>query len=115
MPEIWPDTLPKCFLVGTEQEQPGDTRIRSAPEAGPAKQRPRSTAAVDMLSGTMKMSAAQWETLKTFGKVTLMQWSLPFLFPDEAGALVRFGESIPGATKVAGTVRTVPLQLEVLP
>jgi hypothetical protein len=115
VPEVWPSDLPKCFILGSEQEQPGDMRLRSAPDVGPAKQRPRSTAAVDLLSGSMKLTEAQWEILKAFGKTTLAGWSLPFLFPDADGRLARFGESVPSATKVAGTVRTIQMQLEILP
>lgn len=121
MAEVWPATLPQCFITDTVTWQLGDGRLRTPMEAGPAKSRRRSSAVSDHLSGQMKLSAAQWADLKTFVRTTV-QDSDTFTFPDPDGGgasgtdlLVRFGESEPGAARLGRGFWMVSLDLEVLP
>jgi hypothetical protein len=60
------------------------------------------------------MTTAQWELLKTFGKVTLAGWALPFLFPDNTGDLMRFGDELPKASRAGPGKWIVSVQFEVL-
>lgn len=117
MAEEWPSTLPQCFLGGTVAWQLGDGRLRTPMEAGPAKSRLRTSAVSDVLTGQMKLSAAQWLDLKLFVKTTLLETDT-FTFPDpdggSGGILVRLADGMPGAQRM-GRVWLVSLQLEVLP
>lgn len=114
MPEIWDPTLPRCFVMGAT-EQPGDPRLRSQTDTGPAKVRRRSSAVAGQRAGIMKMTPAQWDALLVFGETTLQGWADPFLFPDADGDLVRFGETLPSRTSVAAGALNVAIELEVLP
>lgn len=121
MTDAWPGTLPQVMLVEGFQQGVGDTRIRANPETGPAQVRPRSSANIDPLKVSMNMTTAQWAALKTFGRTTLLRWSLPFTFPDPDGGsalLVRFGANLPSRGPLSPHVPDmwrVALDLEVLP
>jgi len=119
MAEVWPSTLPQCFLADTVSWQLGDGRLRTTMEAGPAKARRRTSAVSDRLAGDMKMTTIQWEDLKTFVKTTLQE-SDAFTFPNPDGGsgtdlLVRLGDNEPGAVRVGRGFWIVTLDLEVLP
>lgn len=121
MAELWPSTLPRCMIPSSVSWQVGDGRLRTPVEAGPAKQRRRTSAVSDRLSGQMKMTKEQWADLKDFVSVTL-QGSDPFLFADPDGGgstgddmLVRFADSMPKAERLGRSYWLVTLDLEVLP
>jgi hypothetical protein len=114
VPEVWPTTLPRCFNLGSN-EQPGDPRIRSQTDIGPAKVRRRSSSAVSQRSGVMTMTLAQWDALQVFGDVNLGGWVEPFLFPEIGGDLVRFGDELPSRTNATARSVSVSITLEVLP
>lgn len=119
MAELWPETLPQCFIEGSVAWQLGDGRLRTAMDAGPAKSRLRTSAVSDVLIGTMKFTAAQWVDFKEFVSITILR-SDPFLFPnpDDAASgselLVRFGDSLPAGARTRGYY-VAQLELEVLP
>lgn len=119
MAELWPSTLPQCFLGDSVSWQVGDGRLRTQMEAGPAKSRRRTSAVSDRLTGQMLLTTAQWDELKTFVKTTLLE-SDTFTFPHPDGGsgtdlLVRFGDSQPGAVRIGRGRYVATLDLEVLP
>ncbi|MCP4307216.1 MAG: hypothetical protein GY788_20570 [bacterium] len=117
MADAWPASLPQSFLRGTIDNALGDSILRSRMGGGPDKVRSRSSAAPDPLSGTMSMTTAQWGTLDTFFKVTLINGSLPMMFPDPDGGsdlLVRFAGP-PHRNKRGPNDHRVALNLEVMP
>jgi hypothetical protein len=64
----WPVSLPQSPLVNGYDEQFPKMGLRSSMDAGPAKQRRRSTAAVTPISIRLALTNAQVETLLTFWK-----------------------------------------------
>lgn len=115
MADAWPGTLPCEFTMESRSEGMGDGRIRHQPDRGPAIVRLGSSAAPNALTGQMSMTAAQWATLRTFVQTTLIGGSLPFLFPDSSGDLVRFGERLPARRRMTGSTFIVDITLEVMP
>jgi hypothetical protein len=79
----WPSSLPQAFVMDSYQEQLADNSIRDQFDVGPAGVRRRSTAAVYQISGPMRMTTTQWETLKTFYNDTILHGSMPFDFPEQ--------------------------------
>lgn len=122
MAENWPADLPQCFLDGTVNLTLGDGRLRTPTDAGPAKSRLRSSAVSDFVTGDMKMTRDQKNSLMTFFKTTVLQGD-PFNFPDfDAGPtsggtdiLVRFGNSVPSGQKIGGGYWIMSIELEILP
>lgn len=125
MPDTWPTTLPGCFLGGTYSETEPMNNLIETPEVAVPKSRPLSTAAVRELSGQLKMTLAQVQILRTFGRTTLVQWSLPFWFPAQSGEddpdmdgklLVRFKrDGVPNYSKVTGNQYIVSVGFYILP
>ncbi|WP_114393233.1 hypothetical protein [Oleisolibacter albus] len=76
-PLSWPSTLPVYPLLGTTGRF-GTTGLRTAMEAGPAKQRRRFTAATQSSSRSFVLDTAQWQTLETFWRVTTAGGTLRF-------------------------------------
>jgi hypothetical protein len=118
MADTWPASLPQCF------DRPysggmGDGRGKYAPDIGPPIVRRRTTAVVDPLSGTMRMSLAQRDAMRTFIRETLLEGSLPFTFPDQDGGgtlLVMLDEqSMPGWLPIGGGNFKVSIALKVMP
>ena len=118
MAEVWPADLPQCLIVGYNDGEP-DNLLETQPDAGPPSSRPRSTAAVRPLSGTMKMTRAQIAKLDTFFRTTIVFGSLPFSFPDPTfggTALVKFPKgSQPNWQQLAPGIYRVNINLAVLP
>lgn len=118
MAELWPSTLPQCFLANSVQWAIGEGRLRTPMEAGPAKQRRRTSAVSDALTGQMRMTRQQWSDFMHFVDVTVQGGIDAFTFPnpDAPGQtlLVRIGDSMPSGQRVGGQY-VVSVQLEVLP
>ena len=117
MTDAWPATLPQKFRYPSYRRETPDNRLRSPMDVGPAKLRPRSSAQAAPISGVMNMTLAQWSELLTFGGTTLLQWSLPFTFPDpDAGSdlLLRFVK-LPTREPITPDRMAVSLELEILP
>jgi hypothetical protein len=77
----WPDSLPSYFLRGSYQEELLDSTLSTEMDAGPPKERLRFTAGIKPLSGAIRISLAQRETLDTFYYETVRQRTLPFTMP----------------------------------
>ena len=118
MVDAWPATLPQVVLSEGFSQTLGDGRVRVKPDAGPALVRRRSSAVPTAMPCNIDVDNDQWDDLLTFGRTTLLEWSLPFTFPDPGGGsdlLVRFGENLPSRSEVVPGTWRVSLDLEVLP
>ena len=114
--DIWPSELPSCFILGSHNETLPEGRLKSEMDAGPAKIRRRSSAMPYPLSGSLRMTLAQLNRLKTFTANTLLGGSLPFRFPSQYGGsalLVRFVSA--SVNRTLGNKVIVDISLEVLP
>lgn len=120
MTVAWPSDLPQTLLIDGNSFGTPDGRLRSQTDTGPAKVRPRSSAMVQPVAGTMLMTSAQLAILETFTGPSgdSAGGSLPFTFPAPYGGgdwLVRFADSLPGKQNLGGDTWQVSLQFEKLP
>jgi len=74
----WPGTLPQYFNIAGYSEEPADNAIRTPMETGDVKIRRRFTGQYDIISGTIDMSATQFEAFKLFWRDDLKDGSLAF-------------------------------------
>lgn len=127
MTDVWHVDLPQAFQVSSYNEAEADNLIET-PEVAVPKSRPISSAAARRVSGSMNMNVAQLAILRTFGRTTLLNWSLPFLFPAQSGDedaanpgywLVKFEKGgvpqIAGIDAMGGTLFSVSIKLWILP
>lgn len=117
---VWPLGLPQKFLIDGFSEGLANNRIRSQNDIGPAKVRPRSTAGVRMMAGSMSMTTDQLAVFKDFVEVDIFQGASPFTFPNQtfdgdAPYLVRFAEEMPQWQWMAPHTWKVDMKLEILP
>lgn len=113
----WPSTLPTAPLLEDFHELPPETAIRTDMDAGPAKLRQRTTAAVGALQISYLLSKTQTATLDSFYTATLFGGTGAFTYTHpRTGAMVscRF-TAPPEYTAVNGNYFKVTLTLEVLP
>lgn len=86
----WPATLPQRFLTADYSDTLPDNVIITQMDAGPPKRRRKTTANIRTLSGSMIMTADQWDDLVAFFQDTVKE-TLPFNLPepgnDETGTL----------------------------
>jgi len=118
MADAWPASLPDYWQMDGYSDAMGDNRLISPMETGPAKVRPRSTAAPRPLRGRMIMDGDQLADLRDFVQATLIGGSLPFEMPDPIDGstmLVRFAGSLPSWSPLGADNYSVTLDLEVLP
>ena len=118
----WPETLPVCFLVDSYAEGLPDNTIRDQFDVGPVTVRRRATSAPYPVSGSMHMTAEEWETLSAFYADVLFYGALSFGIQEQGldvqdspaeEWLVRFTE--PPTRQRLGQDWNVGLKLEVLP
>lgn len=119
MPAAWPSSLPQR-LNRDSQLGMGEGRVTFSTDTGPGKMRRRSTAVAGRISGSMNMTAAQIETMRTFIRDDLGGGSLPFTFPPPRGIgddlLVRFAiDGLPSWRHIGGAVWTVTFEWDSLP
>jgi hypothetical protein len=85
----WPGTLPQYPLKQGYQRAGKAGLIRSGMEVGPAKVRRRTTAAVERMQLTFRMTAAERTAFLTFFETTVSGGVERFDFPDpETGATI---------------------------
>lgn len=86
----WPSTLPQRFLTADYSDSLPDNVIKTQMEAGPPKRRRKTTANIRVISGSMIMTTAQWNSLAAFFQNTVKEIA-PFNLPepgnDGAGTL----------------------------
>lgn len=115
---IWPTTLPQKLLIEGFAEGMANNRIRSSTDVGPAKVRPRSTAAPRTMVGAMAVTTDQLAILRDFLEVDVIQCSSPFSFPgqtDDVRLLVRIADEVPQWSYLAPDYWKVDLKFEILP
>lgn len=78
----WPVSLQQKMDVAGFQYVPGNTRVGTDMDVGPAKIRSRFTDAVDRYDLQHTLDFDDIATFKTFYKTTLGNGTLPFLFED---------------------------------
>lgn len=76
----WPATLPQTFDQTSYSEASPDMVVRTKMDTGPVKIRRRFTAAPYTLSGSMKLTSAQTNTLDTFYTTTINGGANSFTF-----------------------------------
>ncbi len=114
----WPATLPDTLsLEGLSDRLPSGA-IRTQMDGGPVKQRRRFTAAVEPITGSLVLTAAQTEILDAFWLTTTKMGTLSFNWthPRKLTAVeMRFVATSPPQYTPAGGLYSVTLELEVLP
>ncbi|MCK6475317.1 MAG: hypothetical protein L6Q35_00630 [Phycisphaerales bacterium] len=122
MANVWPVSLPTAMRIRDLNGAFGAGMIRTQMDAGPAKQRPRFTAAPAPYSGSMLMSGTQLQTLLSFYRTTLVMGADSFEWTDPltgSAAMVRM-TAPPRVTSLAPLAGgdeqwQVNLDIEVLP
>ena len=115
--EIWPTTLPQCFLVDGFNSTYKDSVIRTKMDAGPVKTRPRYTKEQMLISGKLRLDFTQKQELDIFYKYNLSNGSLPFQWKDpisEQDMIFRFTEP-PKYSPEGGQSLIAELSLEEIP
>ena len=116
----WPGTLPQYLGISGTIAGVAENRLRSDVDIGPAKTRRLTPLNVRPLSGTMRMTTAQWLELRSFVESTLMGGVHTFSFPDplDYGATrieVRFADELPRARATSPGRWIVQMDLEEMP
>lgn len=113
----WDAGLPQKLLIDGYSETMADNLLRTSMDAGPAKQRRRSAAGARPVSGTLKMTAAQMATFKTFYYTTLLSGALRFSWTDPitGGAVEMRFTAVPSWRAISGNLYDVEIKLEILP
>jgi hypothetical protein len=113
---IWPSSLPQKVDADKYKEAIQDNRLRSDPDMGPPKMRPRFSAVIETFSIEMNLTRDQSDDFITFYKSTTsfgtkeFQWTHP---RTEATVMMRFAEPY-SLVRVYHYVK-VAFTLEVLP
>lgn len=68
MPATWPVGVPYRVLRKSGSVTPGEIAIRSNTDSGLQRQRAAMTASLDIISGPIRMTYAQYETFEAFRK-----------------------------------------------
>ena len=114
----WPSTLPQRFLAADYSDTLPDNVIKTQMDSGPPKRRRKTTANIRIISGSMIMTTAQWNSLVTFFQDTLNE-TLPFNLPEpgnDEGGLLNVVFSGPPQRQYFGPGRWhVALRFEVQP
>lgn len=115
----WPGTLPDEPLLAGYGERPPATGLRTAMDAGPAKQRNRFTAGVRKFRFTLDLTRDQVAAFDTFFNVTLEGGTMAFtwIHPRTLAAVsFRFDATKPPEyIPVSQQDWRIPLELEILP
>lgn len=117
MPATWPVGVPFKLLRSGAGVTPGETAVRGETDSGFARQRAAFTAALDVWTGTIRMTWAQWETFAAWRKA-LGGAAFTWLgHPSGAAKVARFVAGQQGAaTADTQTAKyLVPVAIEILP
>ena len=116
MASAWPLSLQQKLEVAGFTYTPGNTRVASENDIGPAKIRSRFTDGVDKYQCQITLDFDDMSTFKTFYKTTLGNGSLPFTFNDpftQTSAIFRFTPSQdPSITPLGSGGRKFVLRME---
>lgn len=79
----WPSSLPQCVMSAARAFQYQDGAIRSQPDTGPIKARPRFTAVMKIYQiATKHLTADKLATFEDFYETTLGNGALEFTWTD---------------------------------
>ena len=82
MTAAWPGDVNMNALRDTYTETP-ERNVASFPvEVGPAKERQRTSYSTDLVTFTGSYTKAEWASLKTFYRTTLLDGTQPFIFTN---------------------------------
>ena len=113
----WPGSLPQAIRMDGYNEKAPDGVLRSPMDAGPGKQRRRTTSAARPISGTIAVSSAQLDTFITFFNTTLLAGSLRFSWrePRSSGTPAEFRFTQPPEYTPAEGNWIINMKLEIMP
>lgn len=115
----WPEFMPAPVHDPTQITAPTGAAIRSEMDAGPAKQRPRFTAAIQPVSLVFApLSLSDYEAFEAFYKYDLKNGTQAFEMPHPfTDALRRFRFNVNDAWQIApiGSAYQLTATLELLP
>lgn len=116
----WPVSLPVAPLLDGFSYQPANTLVVSEMDAGLPKVRRRFTAGPDMASASWLLTAAQFETFRSFFTTDLAGGALSFTaehpLPPYATATIRFDPTqMPTFTPLGNGEWKVDAQIMILP
>lgn len=118
MAATWPAGVPYRILAAGASEAAGETAIRSSTDSGLQRQRKVFTAAFDVISGSIRMSRAEWVIFRDWRKAlggAVFDWPG---HPDHPGETVqcRFVAGSQGvATRDSQTPKwLVPVSIEIM-
>ena len=112
----WPAGLPQDVSKEGYGESPPDTLLRTSFDAGPVKQRSRTSSAATPVEATMDMTLEELQMFDEFFSQTLVNGSLSFdwIHPrTKAPAVLRF-TGVPKYAAKTGVHFKVDLSLEIL-
>jgi hypothetical protein len=117
MAQAWPAQLQQCLSEQNFGIQKGSTVLRSDMDIGPQKVRRRFTKGVDTLTGSIYLTAEEYEIFEAFYETTLAGGTLPFEFNHPiTGVLTVFRfNSEPTYASLGGGSFTVSFGWEKLP
>jgi len=117
MPAVWPASLPQDMLYPNFQEEMPARVVRTRMDAGPAKARPRFTAAPTPLHGSVRLDITQRATFRTFYDSTLAGGALSFDWkhPVTGVACTMRFTGDPRIRARAANIFEADLDLEILP
>lgn len=113
----WPPGVSFDFIQPGFSYQLGDGTIRTPNDVGPANVRPRFTAIADQMVGLIRMSLADFQTVRLFHKDTLVLGSLPFDQTDPVLGVTRSFRFLKPPRLVSSGAEwgDVSIELEILP
>jgi hypothetical protein len=117
MTATWPEDIPQSVLSDGFSEEPERNVVTFAPEAGPPKERRRTSISTDLVSYPALLTFDQWQTLKAWWRDDLMDGVLPFTRTDPLTAETKTFKFIdpPRPTSVMGMYVRIDVRLRRLP
>lgn len=115
---LWPASLPQNVEISGYKEQPGAVVIRTQMDAGPAKQRRRSTARAKPITIQLQLDATQRAAFIAFHENDIADGALSFTWVHpvtRAAATVRIVEGKYDLSALSGTRFLLSMTIEVLP
>ncbi|RTL05625.1 hypothetical protein EKK58_07505 [Candidatus Dependentiae bacterium] len=112
----WPATIQDKLERDNFALEKGSTVIRTQMDVGPYKVRRRSTRPIDVLTGSIYLTASEWAVFETFYDTTINGGVTPFELPHPiTGALTVFRFAAEPSYRSVGSIFIVSMKWEVMP
>ena len=112
----WPATLQDKLEQDNFSLEKGSTVIRTQMDVGPVKVRRRSTRPIDMVVGSIYLTASEWAIFETFYNTTINGGATPFELPHPiTGVLTVFRFAAEPSYRSVGSIFSVSMKWEVMP